>query len=415
MTMEDATTEDENFLLPVTDLERLRKLYDYQILDTHPEDTFDKIAILASQVFETPNAFITFVDRDRVFFKSNISNFIADTTVIEKNPFTIATIKDDFTVYYDTFNDHYLRDSPLVRIAGGIRFYAAAPLKTPEGYLVGTLCVADSVPRDNTITPKQLEMLKSLADIVINTLESRLRYDNLLKAQDELISITLHEIKNPLGTINLANDVALKDPSAASRMNTMIKQSVERIQSKLSDILSHSQMEEEQLTLLVEDTDLTEIFSTLIKNFELQAKRKKQHIQLEYEENLPTVPVDRKKISDIFHNLLSNALKYSYHNTTVTIIVKRSINALEVEFRDQGQGLDKNDTEKLFMKFAKLSAKPTGKETSTGLGLFICKSFIEMHHGKIYAKSNGKEKGSSFYVNIPLHYEKEDVTELKGL
>src|SRR4051812_19848155 len=125
MTMEDVTTEDENFLLPVTDPERLRKLYDYQILDTHPEDTFDKIAILASQVFETPNAFITFVDRDRVFFKSNISNFVADGISIEKNPFAIATIKDDFTVYYDTFDDHYLRDSPLVRIAGGIRFYAA--------------------------------------------------------------------------------------------------------------------------------------------------------------------------------------------------------------------------------------------------------------------------------------------------
>ena len=407
--MATATTEENNFLLPVTDPERLNKLYDYQILDTHPEDTFDKIAILASQVFETPNAFITFVDKDRVFFKSNISNFIADTIPIDKNPFTIATIKDDFTVYYDTFNDHYLRDSPLVRVAGGIRFYAAAPLKTPEGYLVGTLCVADSVPRDNTITEKQLEMLKSLADIVINTLESRLRYDNLLKAQDELMSITLHEIKNPLGTINLANDVALKDPSKAERMSVMIKQGVERIQSKLSDLLSHSEMEEEQLTLSIQDTDLTEIFGTLIKNFELQANRKKQKIHLDYENNLPKVPVDRKKISDIFHNLLSNALKYSYHNTIIDIIVKRSINSVEVEFRDQGQGLSKEDNEKLFMKFAKLSAKPTGKETSTGLGLFICKSFIEMHHGKIYAKSNGKDKGSSFFVTIPLHYENEPI------
>lgn len=413
--MADATTEDENFLLPVTDTERLKKLYEYQILDTHPEDTFDKIAILASQVFETPNAFITFVDSDRVFFKSNISNFVANTVAIEKNPFTIATIKDDFTVYYDTFNDHYLRDSPLVRIAGGIRFYAAAPLKTPEGYLVGTLCVADSVPRDNTITEKQLKMLKSLADIVINTLESRLRYDNLLKAQDELMSITLHEIKNPLGTIKLANDVAQKDSSKAARMGDMINQGVDRIQSKLGDLLSHSEMEEELLTLAIEDTDLTEIFSTLIKNFELQSSRKKQIIHLDYEHNLPKVPVDRKKISDIFHNLLSNALKYSYQNTTITIIVRRSINALEVEFRDQGQGLSKEDTEKLFMKFAKLSAKPTGKETSTGLGLFICKSLIEMHHGKIYAKSNGKDKGSSFFVLIPLQYENEGLIELKGL
>src|SRR5690606_28252379 len=113
--------------------------------------------------------------------------------------------KDDFTVYYDTFNDYFLRDSPLVRCAGGIRFYAAAPLKTPEGFLIGTICVADSVPRNNHITPKQVEMLKSLTDIIINKVESRLRYNNLHKSQDELMNITLHEIKNPLSTINLAS------------------------------------------------------------------------------------------------------------------------------------------------------------------------------------------------------------------
>lgn len=413
--MADTSSQSANFLLPVTNQDRLNKLHEYQILDTHPEDTFDKVAILASQVFETPSAFITFVDKDRVFFKSNISNFAADNAPIEKNPFTLSTIKDDFTVYYDTFNDHYLRDSPLVRVAGGIRFYAAAPLKTPEGYLVGTLCVADSVPRDNTITPKQLEMLKSLSEIIINKLESRLRYNNLLKAQDELMSITLHEIKNPLATINLANDVLLKDPTKVEKMAGMIRQGVQRIQAKLSDLLSHSEMEEEQLKLSIEETDLTEIFNILLKNFELLANRKKQTIHLDFESSLPKVPVDRKKISDVFHNLLSNALKYSYANTTVTIIVKRGVNSVEVEFRDQGQGLDEKDTEKLFMKFAKLSAKPTGKETSTGLGLFICKSFIEMHHGKIYAKSKGKNMGSSFFILIPLIHEMEKEPEIKGL
>ena len=68
--------------------------------------------------------------------------------------------------------------------------------------------------------------------------------------------------------------------------------------------------------------------------------------------------------------------------------------------------------EQLFKKFAKLSAKPTGKETSNGLGLSICKSFIEMHHGKIYAVSEGKNKGSSFVVTLPMIYEMENETEL---
>lgn len=412
--MTPLSTQTADFLLPGDDLLRLEKLYEYQILDTHPEDTFDKIAILASQVFETPNAFITFVDKDRVFFKSNINNFEAYHAPLKKNPFALATIKDDFTVYYDTFDDHYLRDSPLVRCAGGIRFYAAAPLKTPEGYIVGTLCVADSTPRDNTIAPKQIEMLTSLSEIIINKLESRLRYNNLLMSQTELLNITLHEIKNPLATISLANDVLMRDSSKSEKMSGMIKQGVTRIHNKLHDLLKDSESEKGTSVLSIETLDLTELFVPLIKNFELQASRKEQSIYFECPAKLPEVQVDRKKICDVFHNLLSNALKYSYHGTTVTIIATKGPDAVHVEFRDQGQGLDENDMQNLFMRFAKLSAKPTGKETSTGLGLYICKSLIEMHRGRIYARSEGKNKGSSFFISIPLVYVVEDEPGLKG-
>lgn len=388
---------------------RLEKLYEYEILDTHPEDTFDKIAILASQVFDTPNAFITFVDKDRVFFKSNISNFIEDVSPIEKNPFSLSTMKDDFTIYYDTFDDHFLRDSPLVRCSGGIRFYAAAPLKTPEGFLIGTICVADSVPRNNNITSRQVEMLKSLADVIVNNLESRLRYNNLLKVQDELMNITLHEIKNPLATISIASDIWRKDPVKTEKMALMIKQGVTKITNKLNDVLEHSEKKERKPKLSIQDVDLQNVFNSLLKNFELQAKRKNQKITILCIENLPKIPADKKKICDVFHNLLSNALKYSHKNTTITILAKSNNDSVEVEFRDQGLGLDVKDMENLFKKFAKLSARPTGKETSTGLGLFICKSFVEMHNGSIYAESKGRNCGSSFFVRLPLvHLLKEE-------
>jgi len=413
--MTETTAQAKNFLLPGDNTFRLNKLYDYEILDTHPEDTFDRIALLAAQVFETPNAFITFVDRDRVFFKSNISNFAADDIPVEKTPFSLATIKEDFTVYYDTFDDHFLRNSPLVNCAGGIRFYAVAPLITPEGYLVGTVCVADSIPRNHTITPKQVEMLKSLADIIVNTLESRLRYNNLLKAQDELMDITLHEIKNPLATISLANDVLRKDPVKTPKMSTMISQSVARIHSKLHDFLTQSELEEKQLKLSIENIELSGLFDSLLKDFELQAIRKNQSIILQYEDKLPKVAIDVKKICVVLHNLLSNAIKYSYHNSEIVINARKKDDCVEIEFRDYGQGLSSEDISKLFLKFAKLSAIPTGKETSTGLGLFICKSLVEMHNGKIYATSDGKNCGCSFFITLPLDHKLDnepDVTYL---
>lgn len=405
-------TNAPSFIVPDNDTKRLEKLYEYQILDTHQEDTFDKIALLASQIFETPFAFISFVDRDKVFLKANISHFDGNVLPRYKSPCSLAILDESFTVFYDTLENDNFKDNPLIHNEGGIRFYASAPLRTPEGYLLGTVCVADTKPHEKPICPKKLEMLKSLSEIVINKLESRLRYKNLLKAQNELMHITLHEIKNPLASINLANDVALKDTSRLPDMNLMIKQSVKRIQNKLHDLLEYSEQEEVQEKLNIEETDLREIFDSLYKSFQLQASRKRQAIIIDCEDYLPKVYIDRKKISDVFHNLLSNGIKYSYFDSTISIIARREKNTIEIEFKDDGQGLDKSDMEQLFKKFAKLSAKPTGKETSNGLGLSICKSFIEMHHGKIYAVSEGKNKGSSFVVTLPMIYEMENETEL---
>lgn len=410
--MHEQLVDSEQLQITARDPLRLSKLYDYEILDTRHEDTFDKIALLASQVFETPNAFITFIDKDRVFFKSNISDYAADKTPIDNNLFAISIVKDDFTVYDDTYTDPFLRDSPLVRVAGGIRFYAAAPLRSPEGYLVGTVCVADSIPRDNFITGKQVDMLKSLADIIINKLESRLRFKNLLKLQDELTNITIHEIKNPLATIRLANDVLMKNPQKLERMAPMIKQGVARIESKLHEVLRHSEMQEENMTLFIEDIDLSAVFASVIKDYELQAERKSQTIRLDISHPLPQLQIDKKKICDVFHNLLSNAIKYSHNNTTITIVAVHDGENIQVEFRDEGQGLDSDDMQRLFMKFATLSALPTGKETSTGLGLYICKSIIDLHNGKIYAVSKGKTHGTSFYVLLPLVYTRHSEPEL---
>lgn len=403
------THNSTDFIIPLNDKLRLKKLYEYQVLDTHSEDTFDKIAILASQIFNTGSAFITFVDEDRVFFKANISNIKSNVVNRNHSLCSLAILKESQTVFYDTHDFPSLMDNPFVIDPNGIRFYAAAPLKTPEGFLLGTLCVTDSTPREtNSVTPIQLEMLKSLSEVIINKLESRLRYKNLLTAQADLMNIALHEIKNPLASINLANDIMKKDVASVGRMSEMIKQCVTRIQTKLGDLLKQSELEEAQLLLSIEETDLKDMLNGIIRNFELQANKKNQVIELEFDSQLSTIYVDKIKISDIFHNLLSNALKYSYPNSIIKIITRAlDNNTVEIEFRDQGQGLSELDIDKLFLKFARLSSRPTGKETSNGLGLSICKSLVELHHGKIYAKSLGKEKGTSFFVKLPIKFEKE--------
>ena len=394
-------------ILPKNDYERLEKLKDYQILDTHSEDTFDKIALMAAQIFGTQSAFIGFVDTSRVFFKSNLSSLPVNELEREDSLASVAIMQDTVTIFPDTHLHPDLINSKYIDSReGGIRFYAGAPLKSPEGFNMGAICVVDSEPREGA-TEQQLEMLKTLASIIIDKLENRLRYRKSIESQINLMNIVLHEIKNPLASIKLANEIMSKSPQSVERMTENIKSSVIRIQAKLADLLTQSELEEKDLMLSIEEVDLRDMFTRLVNNFELLADRKKQTIQLYCDEALPLIEADRTKISDVLHNLLSNAIKYSYHGSTIKVSAREAGNYVHIEVKDEGQGLNFSDMQKLFTKFAKLSSKPTGKETSNGLGLSISKSFVELHRGNIYAMSPGKDKGTTFIVSIPFKYKRE--------
>jgi len=398
------------YSVPDNELLRLEKLKDYQILDTHSEDTFDKLALLAAQIFNTSSAYINFVDKERVFVKSNVSMLLMDDVPRAESLCTIAIKNDNVTIFTDTLTVPELISNPALP-TDDVRFYAGAPLKSPEGHNVGTICVVDSKPGE--ATEEQLTMLKTLASIVIDKLENRLRYRKSIESQVNLMNITLHEIKNPLASIKLANEIISKSPQSVERMTENIYSSVSRIQSKLSELLKQSELEDKDMMLSVEEVDLKEMFVRLLNNFELLALRKKQVIEFHCDENLPKIEADRTKISDVLHNLLSNAIKYSYHDTTIKVTAREAGNYVHIEVKDEGQGLNFSDMQKLFTKFAKLSSTPTGKETSNGLGLSISKSFIELHNGNIYAMSPGKDKGTTFIVSIPFKFNKpEELTEI---
>ena len=389
------------YYIPDTEELRLEKLRDYQILDTHSEDTFDKISLMASQVFNCPNAFITFVDDKRIFIKSNLSSLDINEVQREGTLADMVIKNDDVVLYTDTHTYPELAESPFVKMNNGIRFFAGVPLKSPEGFNVGVLSVADFVPRE--VTPLQLDMLKTLSKLVIDKLENRLRYRKSIESQINLMNIALHEIKNPLASINLANDIIRKDVTTAGRMTDMIKSSVGIMQKRLANLLTQSELEEKDLVLNIEEINIKDMFTRLLNNFELLANRKQQIIELNCENSL-IVEGDRSKISDVLHNLLSNAIKYSYLNTTIRVSAREAGNYIHIEVKDEGQGLNFEDIQKLFTKFAKLSSKPTGKETSNGLGLSITKSFVELHRGNIYAMSPGKDRGTTFIVSLPLKY-----------
>jgi anti-sigma regulatory factor (Ser/Thr protein kinase) len=138
---------------------RLAALREYRILDTEPERAFDDLALLASLICETPIALITLVDADRQWFKAR-TGIAAAQTSRAVSFCTHAIDQRGLFVIHDTHEDERFRDNPFVTGGPCVRFYAGAPLVTPEGHALGTLCVLDRVPR--TLSASQREALDAL-------------------------------------------------------------------------------------------------------------------------------------------------------------------------------------------------------------------------------------------------------------
>jgi PAS domain S-box-containing protein len=158
--------------LPNSEKKRLEVLWDYGVLDTPPEAVFDDLTAVAAQVCEAPIALISLVDECRQWFKSKVGLSVSETAR-DISFCTHAIQQKDVFVVPDAAKDPRFAHSPLVTAEPGIRFYAGAPLITPEGQALGMLCVLDRVPHD--LKPGQAQALRTLAQIVMAQLEPRRR------------------------------------------------------------------------------------------------------------------------------------------------------------------------------------------------------------------------------------------------
>ncbi len=166
--------------IPKNEVKRLKVLWQYDVLDTVPEEVFDDLTDLAADICEAPIALISLVDEDRQWFKSKVGVSLRETAR-DISFCAHAIMNQGILIVPDATKDPRFKNNPMVLGPHRIRFYAGAPLITPDGYALGTLCVLDRKPRQ--LRPEQKQALLVLAHHVVSQLEFRRHARELVAAR----------------------------------------------------------------------------------------------------------------------------------------------------------------------------------------------------------------------------------------
>jgi signal transduction histidine kinase len=395
---------------PSNEVERLKALHRYDILDTSPEVGFDDLTALASYICGTPIALVSLVDANRQWFKSKVGldatetprelAFCAHAILSPAEPLIVPNV----------LKDERFATNPLVLSDPNIRFYAGVPLVTPDNFPLGTLCVIDRIPRD--LRSEQIEALRALGRQVMTQMELRRALEKekeLNELKSRFVSMTSHEFRTPLTTIlgsaELLEHYGHKWPEEKKRRHTQrIQNTVQHMTQLLNDVLLLGKAESGKLEFNPHPLDVEQFCLNLIEELELLDDSEPHRLNfVNHTQNLKA-SLDEKLLRHILNNLLSNAIKYSPTGSIVKFELFCQNDQAIFQIQDQGIGIPEEDQQYLFESFHR--AKNVGNIPGTGLGLAIVKKSVDLHEGNITVNSE-VGVGTTFIVTIPLSQERE--------
>lgn len=234
------------------------------------------------------------------------------------------------------------------------------------------------------------------------------RADQANTVKGEVLAIASHDLKNPLSSIAGISGLLLRrkrklppDEKLAADIEALegIHDSAEHMSAIIKGLLLNEGLESGKMAIQLEPVDLTALTSEVVKANQSNADRKQIDLQWNPEDSLVT-NADPQLLRESFDNYINNALKYSPAKTRVIVALRSQKNRVEFSVQDHGPGLSEGDQTKLFGKFQKLTARPTGGENSTGLGLSIVKTIAELHDGTVGCDSE-LGRGARFWIRLP--------------
>lgn len=232
--------------------------------------------------------------------------------------------------------------------------------------------------------------------------------EQLRKINEEkgkLLHIVAHDLQNPVVNIRGLLDLLVNDSSFSpdqDRLVQLIKREIQRSDRLVRDILDYDYLLTEENMVRVEPVDLASLVRSVVSQFELQARHKGISIEVALPDPVPALSTDRVYVERILSNLVSNAVKFSSPGSQVVVTVEPGEMATSVKVKDHGPGMSEEDQRRLFQPFQTLSARPTGGESSIGLGLTLAKLLADNIQSKLLVTSQPGE-GTEFSLRLSSH------------
>lgn len=393
--------------IPENEVERLRDLDSYSILDTLPETEYEEITKLAAMICQVPIALISLIDNDRQWFKSHFGIAVSETprtlafcAHAINNPSEVLSVPDARL-------DDRFKDNPLVTSSPNVTSYTGVPLVSISGYPLGTLCVIDSQPKE--LTDEQIDALKALSNqvirlfelrknkIVLENVNQKLKQKNL--ELDQFAKIAAHDLKSPLASI-LSLIGLLKDESnltlspETKEIIELMENSSDSLRQLVDGILEHSRSEK-YLDVAKEEINISKFFEDTSNLF------KSENVFIDYPVRNKVIKANKTALSQIFINLITNSIKYNDKDfINIELEFNEGENEYEFSVKDNGIGIAKENLSKIFNIFEIIQEKDRFGNKGNGIGLSTVKKLIDGIGGKI-SVSSVLGKGTKISFSIP--------------
>ncbi|GAA2742419.1 hypothetical protein GCM10009868_12320 [Terrabacter aerolatus] len=397
-------------------------LADYGVLgDDPPQRELQALVDIAAQVCAVPRAAINIITATQ---QRQIATTGFAASICAREDSMCAAVLDhtDRVVVADASLDARFRENPFVTgILGNVRFYASAPLTTPDGVIIGRLCVFDPQPRE--LLEAQEAALVAIAERVVDVLELRLRTRELedslhaltqtkdeLHRSNEALSVfagqVSHDLRTPLTAIMASTEMLGQQPGVtgnawSERLVATAHRSATRMAGMIEQILAHAKVGAE---LHRTDTDLAAVLASVLEDLAPTLEARGATV---VSGGLPTLPADEQQLYSVLLNLVSNAVKYARPDVAPSVRVSSEHcgDSWRVEVHDNGIGISAADRDRVFELFNRVETSVDG----SGIGLATVKRIIEAHGGAIGIRS-ADGPGTVVWFELPAEVVEDEGT-----